>query len=142
MEAGQSILAQAGTGHALSLLTSVSTHEFDQYDRLTAQNSSGRASKGAAVAGSRVAPDPLEPQPHDPDVRALLRIAVLWNIPIACNRATADYLISSPLLDSDYRPLQPDYGDSQSPPPHAPRWKQTPLQVRWSYRREMTARLA
>jgi methylglyoxal synthase len=53
--------------------------------------------------------DPLEPQPHDPDVRALLRIAVVWNIPIACNRATADYLISSPLLDSDYDPALPDY---------------------------------
>ncbi len=53
--------------------------------------------------------DPLEPQPHDPDVRALLRIAVVWNVPIACNRATADYLISSPLLDSDYKPSLPDY---------------------------------
>lgn len=53
--------------------------------------------------------DPLEPQPHDPDVRALLRIAVVWNIPIACNRATADYLISSPLLDSDYAPVMPNY---------------------------------
>jgi methylglyoxal synthase len=54
--------------------------------------------------------DPLEPQPHDPDVRALLRIAVVWNIAIACNRATADYLISSPLLDSDYQQLTPQYG--------------------------------
>lgn len=53
--------------------------------------------------------DPLEPQPHDPDVRALLRIAVVWNIPIACNRATADYLISSPLLASDYQPDVPNY---------------------------------
>ena len=58
---------------------------------------------------------PLKPQPHDPDERALLRIAVVWNIPIACNRATADYLISSPLLDSDYHPLQPDYGTVQPP---------------------------
>jgi methylglyoxal synthase len=46
--------------------------------------------------------DPLEPQPHDPDVKALLRIAVLWNIPTACNRATADFLVSSPLLGERY----------------------------------------
>lgn len=53
--------------------------------------------------------DPLEPQPHDPDVKALLRIAVVWNIPIACNRASADFLISSPLMTSDYVRASPDY---------------------------------
>jgi methylglyoxal synthase len=54
--------------------------------------------------------DPLEPQPHDPDVKALLRLAVVWNIPAACNRATADYMISSPLMSSDYERLVPNYG--------------------------------
>ena len=53
--------------------------------------------------------DPLEPQPHDPDVKALLRMAVVWNIPIACNRATADFMISSPLMDDEYDRLVPDY---------------------------------
>ena len=46
--------------------------------------------------------DPLEPQPHDPDIKALLRIAVVWNIPVACNRASADFTMSSPHMDLDY----------------------------------------
>ena len=53
--------------------------------------------------------DPLEPQPHDPDVKALLRIAVVWNIPVACNRASADFMISSPLMGSEYEHLPPNY---------------------------------
>lgn len=53
--------------------------------------------------------DPLEPLPHDPDIKALLRIAVVWNIPIACNRASADFIISSPLMDTDYERQVPDY---------------------------------
>jgi methylglyoxal synthase len=55
--------------------------------------------------------DPLEPLPHDPDVKALLRMAVVWNIPIACNRASADFMISSPLMDDEYHRLVPDYED-------------------------------
>ncbi len=54
--------------------------------------------------------DPLEPMPHDPDVKALLRLAVVWNIPIACNRASADIMVSSPLMESGYERSQPDYG--------------------------------
>lgn len=46
--------------------------------------------------------DPLESQPHDVDVKALLRIAVVYNIPIACNRASADFIISSPLMSEEY----------------------------------------
>ena len=46
--------------------------------------------------------DPLEPHPHDVDVKALLRIAVVYNIPVACNRASADFMISSPLLAEPY----------------------------------------
>lgn len=53
--------------------------------------------------------DPLEPQPHDTDVKALLRIAVVWNIPVACNRASADFMFSSPLLGGDYERRLPDY---------------------------------
>lgn len=53
--------------------------------------------------------DPLESLPHDPDVKALLRMAVVWNIPIACNRTSADFLISSPLMTADYERLVPDY---------------------------------
>lgn len=56
--------------------------------------------------------DPLEPQPHDPDVKALLRIAVVWNVPIACNRSSADFIISSPLMNSmSYKRKMPNFDD-------------------------------
>lgn len=53
--------------------------------------------------------DPMEPHPHDVDVKALLRIAVVYNIPIACNRSSADFIISSPLIDTKYEPKLKDY---------------------------------
>lgn len=56
--------------------------------------------------------DPMSAQPHDVDVKALLRMAVLYNIPTACNRSTADYMILSPLFDAPYEPVLKDY----SPP--------------------------
>ena len=53
--------------------------------------------------------DPLEQQPHDPDIKALLRIAALYNIPVACNQVTADYIINSSLLTNNYIPVKPDF---------------------------------
>lgn len=63
--------------------------------------------------------DPLEPQPHDPDVKALLRIAVVWNIPVACNRASADFMVSSPLMASTYDRRIPDYAGHNNRQPAA-----------------------
>lgn len=53
--------------------------------------------------------DPFEPMPHDPDIKALLRVAAVWNIPIACSVSSANFLISSPLLASEYERTVPDY---------------------------------
>ena len=53
--------------------------------------------------------DPMQPQPHDVDVKALLRITVVYNIPTACNRSTADFMISSPLLKMEYEQKLIDY---------------------------------
>ena len=53
--------------------------------------------------------DPLEPQPHDPDVKALLRMTVVWNGPVACKRSTADFRIASPLMASNYARQVPSH---------------------------------
>jgi methylglyoxal synthase len=55
--------------------------------------------------------DPLESLSHDPDVKALLRMAVVWNIPVACNRASADFMVSSQLMDLEYNRLLPNYNE-------------------------------
>jgi len=54
--------------------------------------------------------DPMSAQPHDPDIKALLRLAAVWNIPVACNRASADFLLTSPLMHSEYKSRMIDYG--------------------------------
>ena len=60
--------------------------------------------------------DPLEPMPHDPDIKALLRVAALWNIPVACNQASADWMIVSPCLTNDYQKKTPDFSSYTSRP--------------------------
>ena len=65
--------------------------------------------------------DPLQPHPHDVDVKALLRIAVVYNIPIACNRATADFVISSPLMSEEYQRSVNDYEGKIIGPDHVHR---------------------
>lgn len=53
--------------------------------------------------------DPMAAQPHDPDIKALLRLGVVWNIPIACDRSTADFILTSPLMHEEYEVILPDY---------------------------------
>ncbi|MFY7888441.1 MAG: methylglyoxal synthase [Spirosomataceae bacterium] len=69
---------------------------------------------GAAVAEGRIDIiiffwDPMASQPHDPDIKALLRLGVVWNIPMACNRASADFMLTSPLMQDEYESRQTDY---------------------------------
>ena len=69
---------------------------------------------GAAVAEGRIDViiffwDPMEALPHDPDIKALLRLGAVWNIPIASNRASADFLLTSPLMHQEYKAILPDY---------------------------------
>ncbi|WP_341227177.1 methylglyoxal synthase [uncultured Arcticibacterium sp.] len=53
--------------------------------------------------------DPMSAQPHDPDIKALLRLGAVWNIPIACNRSSADFLLTSPIMNQEYEVTLPDY---------------------------------
>lgn len=106
------IYATGTTGRLLSDELGLTVH------RLHSGPLGGDQQIGALIAEGKVDVliffwDPLEPLPHDPDIKALLRLAVVWNIPVACNRATADILLSSPLLFS-YERLIPDFTTYQN----------------------------
>lgn len=92
----------------------VSEHTGLEVERLKSGPLGGDQQLGGRIAEGRVDImvffwDPLEPQPHDPDIKALLRIAAVWNIPVACNRASADFIISSPLISQVYQRRVPEY---------------------------------
>ncbi len=87
-----------------------------QIERLKSGPLGGDQQLGAMITEGKIDAviflwDPMEPHPHDVDVKALLRIAVLYNVPIACNRATADFIMSSPLMNETYVPIVRDYED-------------------------------
>jgi methylglyoxal synthase len=105
------LFATGATGRMLSESTGLAIHQFKSGPF------GGDQQIGAHIAEGDIDFliffwDPLEPQPHDPDIKALLRLAVLYNIPTACNRATADFLISSPFMNHPYARILNQY-DSQ-----------------------------
>lgn len=105
--AGHELFATGTTGKLLA-------EELDlPVSRFLSGPLGGDQQVGAAIAEGRLDFviffwDPLEPHPHDVDVKALLRIAVVYNAPIACNRATADFILSSPLMLEEYERRMPD----------------------------------
>jgi methylglyoxal synthase len=108
------------TGTTGGVIADVLGSEAD-ITRLKSGPLGGDQQLGAMIAEERVDIlvffwDPMEPQPHDVDVKALLRIAVVYNIPVACNRSTADFLVSSPLLGKAYEVRRRDYGEYQGRP--------------------------
>lgn len=115
---GHKLICTGTTGSLLkqTLEKSLSSEKFQKTDivRLKSGPLGGDQQLGAMIAGGEVDIliffwDPMGQHPHDVDVKALLRIAVLYNIPSASNRSSADFLISSPLFSSDYTPHKKDY---------------------------------
>jgi methylglyoxal synthase len=102
------LYATGTTGKIISKQCSLNVH------RLKSGPIGGDQQLGAMIANGELDIliffwDPMTSQPHDVDVKALLRMSVLYNLPVACNRSTADFLISSTLFDEEYEPILKDY---------------------------------
>jgi len=102
------LYATGTTGTVISKACSVDIH------RLKSGPLGGDQQLGAMIANGELDIliflwDPMTPQPHDVDMKALLRMSVLYNIPVACNRSTADFIISSTLFSEEYQPVIKDY---------------------------------
>jgi len=102
------LYATGTTGNIISEKCSIDIH------RLKSGPLGGDQQLGAMIANGELDIliflwDPMTTQPHDVDVKALLRMAVLYNLPVACNRSTADFLISSSLFNEEYEPIMKDY---------------------------------
>jgi methylglyoxal synthase len=111
------LICTGTTGRMVEELLAARLKEHPQYElsleRLKSGPLGGDQQLGARIAEGQVHLfiffwDPMTPQPHDVDVKALLRIATMYNLPTATNRATADFLISSPLFETDYEPRPVD----------------------------------
>lgn len=105
-----------GTGTTGRLL---SEHLKLDVTRLLSGPLGGDQQIGAMIAEGRIDVliffwDPMEALPHDPDIKALLRLGVVWNIPIACDRSSADFLLTSPLMHANYTPVTEDYSIYQN----------------------------
>lgn len=102
------LYATGTTGKLLEEVLGTTVHKFQSGPLGGDQQVGAKISEGA-IDFMIFFWDPLSQQPHDTDVKALLRIAVVWNIPVACNRASADFMISSTLMTGEYERLVVDY---------------------------------